>query len=98
MGKSEQEWAVAKVFERVEEARFAAGFLQSNGIAAEIESLHVDELPVNVGSLAEVRLRVPADRLAEARALLSQQEAATGTDLDEAALGAGSSEGETNEQ
>jgi len=47
-----------------------AGFLNSSGIPAEVESLHVEELPVNVGALGEVRVMVPADRLDEARSLL----------------------------
>ncbi len=71
---NEQEWAVARVVESNEEAILAAGFLNSNGIPAEVESLHVDELPVNVGGLGEVRVRVPAERLAEAQALLDRSE------------------------
>jgi hypothetical protein len=87
------EWAVAMVAETVEEARFVVGFLHSSGVPAEIESLHVDELPVNVGSLAEVRVRVPQDRLAEAGALLASQERISSAELDEAAMAA-PSEGE----
>ena len=68
-------WEVAKVVESNEEATLVVGFLESNGIPAEIESLHVDELPVNVGALGEVRVEVPPDRLAEAQALLAQVEA-----------------------
>ena len=68
--KAKREWAIARVVESNEEAILVAGFLKSNGIPAQVESLHVEELPVNVGGLGEVRVRVPADRLAEARALL----------------------------
>ena len=45
-----------------------------NGIPAEVESLHTDELPVNVGGLGEVRVRVPRERLEEALRVLDAQE------------------------
>jgi hypothetical protein len=70
-----QEWGTAKVVETTEEAILVAGFLQNSGIPAEVESLHASELPVDVGALGEVRVRVPADRLDEALAALSVQEA-----------------------
>ena len=73
MGDEKQDrprWKVARIVESNEEAVVVAGFLNSSGIPAEVESLHVEELPVNVGGLGEVRVMVPADRLNEARALL----------------------------
>jgi hypothetical protein len=70
-----REWGIAKVVESNEEAILVAGFLQSNGIPAQVESLHVEELPVNVGALGEVRVRVPKGRLDEALALLEAREA-----------------------
>jgi hypothetical protein len=72
----EREWEIARIVENNEEAVLIAGFLKSNGIPAEVESLHVEELPVNLGGLGEVRVRVPADRMNEARALLDASEAA----------------------
>src|SRR5260370_36269733 len=66
----EREWGSAKIVESNEEAVVVAGFLNSSDIPAQVESLHVEELPVNVGGLGEVRVMVPADRLNEARALL----------------------------
>jgi putative signal transducing protein len=83
MGDEQQdagEWRIAKVVESNEEAVVVAGFLNSSGIPAEVESLHVEELPVNVGGLGEVRVLVPADRLEEARSLLdaSDREAPAG--------------------
>ena len=66
-----REWEIAEVVESNEEAVLVAGFLESNGIPAQVESLHVEELPVNLGALGEVRVRVPAGRLEEARALLA---------------------------
>jgi hypothetical protein len=37
--------------------------------------LHVDELPLTVGGLGEVRVRVPAGQMEEALALLARQDA-----------------------
>jgi hypothetical protein len=76
----EREWGTVKVVESNEEAILVAGYLNSNGIPAEVESLHVEELPVNLGGLGEVRVRVPADRLAEAQALLDASEAGSASD------------------
>jgi hypothetical protein len=70
----EREWGTARVVETNEEAILVAGFLNNNGIPAEVESLHVEELPVNLGALGEVRVRVPADRLEEALALLDARD------------------------
>jgi Putative prokaryotic signal transducing protein len=70
----EREWGTALVVESNEEAIVVAGFLHSNGIPAEVESLHSEELPVNVGGLGEVRVRVPQDHLQEALRLLEAQE------------------------
>ena len=50
----------------------------TNGVPAEVESLLVSELPTTVGHLGEVRIRVPADRLGEAEALLAEQDAEAG--------------------
>jgi hypothetical protein len=71
------EWGTAKVVETNEEAVLIVGFLQSCDIPAEVESLHASELPVDVGALGEVRVRVPKDRLEEALAALDLQEKAT---------------------
>ncbi len=80
----EREWPVAKVVESSEEAIFVAGFLNSSGIPAKVESLHVEELPVNLGALGEVRVHVPADRLAEAQAALDMRDTpAPFADLDD---------------
>jgi hypothetical protein len=69
-----REWGIAKVVESNEEAIVVAGFLKSKGIPAEVESLHVEELPVNLGGLGEVRVRVPVEHLQEARELLAARE------------------------
>jgi Putative prokaryotic signal transducing protein len=74
----DQEWSVVKIVESEEEATLAVGFLQANGVPAEVESLLVSELPTTVGHLGEVRVRVPADRLGEAETLLAEQDAEAG--------------------
>lgn len=58
----------------VEEATVVVGFLQSSGIEASVESLHSSEFPTEVGSLAEVRINVPAEQAADALLLLRDME------------------------
>jgi len=65
-----EEWEVVRTVESEEEATIVVGFLQSSGIPAQVESLHFTEMPVNLGEMGEVRVRVPADRAGEAVALL----------------------------
>lgn len=68
-------WSVAKVVPTEEEAALVAGFLQANGISAQVESLFASEFPTTVGELGEVRIAVPEDQLGEAQRLLAAQEA-----------------------
>lgn len=76
--QAQQEWAVVKIVESEEEATLAVGFLQANGVEAEVESLLATEFPTTVGHLGEVRVRVPAGQLGEAQRLLAEQDAAAG--------------------
>lgn len=69
-----EEWEIVKIVGTEEEATVVVGFLQSSGIDAEAESLHVSEFPTDIGDLANVNIRVPPDRAEEARALLNQRE------------------------
>src|SRR6266852_8847209 len=79
MAEEPGEWKTIKVVGTTEEATIVVGFLQSSGIEAEAESLHVSELPTDLGDLSEIRIRVPADRANDARALLdSREDIATG--------------------
>jgi hypothetical protein len=56
------------------------GFLENNGIPAEIDSLQSSELPLG-DNIDSVRVRVPAERAEEAIALLNTREdVATGED------------------
>ena len=67
-------WAIVHVLESEEDAGIVAGFLQSRGIDCQVESSHSTEFPVTVGSLAVVRVEVPAAQADEARRLLAERD------------------------
>ncbi len=69
-----EDWEIVKIVGTEEEATVVVGFLQSSGIESVVESLHASEFPTEVGDLANVNIRVPADRAEEAKALLNQRE------------------------
>ena len=69
-----EEWEIVKIVGTEEEATIVVGFLQSSGIESEVESLRASEFPADIGDLANVNIRVPAERAEEARALLNQRE------------------------
>jgi hypothetical protein len=69
-----EEWEIVKIVGTEEEATIVAGFLQSSGIESEVESLRASEFPADIGELANVNIRVPAERAEEARTLLNQRE------------------------
>ncbi|HEY8021500.1 MAG TPA: hypothetical protein VIH93_10380 [Thermoanaerobaculia bacterium] len=66
-----EEWEVVRTVGTEEEATVVVGFLQSSGIPAQVESLHIREIPVDFGDMSQVRVRVPADRADEATELLA---------------------------
>jgi len=68
------DWKTAKIVGTEEEAALVAGFLQSNEIPAQVESLHASEFPADFGHLGEVHVMVPAARLADAQELLAQSD------------------------
>lgn len=67
-------WEIARIVGTDEEATLIAGYLDSCGVPAEIESLLFHQEPVNFGRMGEVRIRVPADRLDEAQRLLAERD------------------------
>ena|SRR5215213_3711292 len=74
------EWAIVKDVGTDEEAMVVVGFLENNGIPAEVDSLQSSELPLG-DNIDSVRIRVPAERAEEAIALLNTREnVATGED------------------
>lgn len=72
-------WQAARIVGTEEEAAMAVGFLNNNGIEAQVESLHASEFPTDFGHLGEVHVMVPPDQLAEAQRLLAQIDAETAT-------------------
>lgn len=68
-------WEAVKIVGTEEDAALITGFLNSNGIEAQVESLLASEFPTDFGRLGEVHVMVPAGRLDEARQLLAQSEA-----------------------
>jgi hypothetical protein len=91
-----EEWEIVKIVGTEEEATVVVGFLQSSGLDAEAESLHVSEFPADLGDLANVNIRVPPDQAEEARALLNQREdVATGEEGEMAGEPLPGEEGET---
>ena len=68
------DWEILEVFGSEEEAELMAGYLQSQGLPAQVESAHSHEFPVDVGTMGGVRVEVPAGRVDEARQLLAQRE------------------------
>jgi hypothetical protein len=84
-------WKAAKIVGTEEEATLAVGFLNNNGVEAQVESLHASEFPTDFGLLGEVHVMVPPERLAEAQQLLEQVEAeeAATADQDEEIEGEG---------
>jgi hypothetical protein len=85
MAEEPVEWEIVKVVGTPEEATIVVGFLNSSGIDAEAESLHVSELPTDLGDLSEIRIRVPPGQAQDARALLdSREDIATGEDGNQA--------------
>jgi hypothetical protein len=75
-GELDEMWRVVRTVGTEEEATVAVGFLNSAGIPAESESLHIRELPVDFGDMSQVRIRVPVERADEAIALLGAQDEA----------------------
>ena len=71
-------WEPVAEVETEDEARLMAGFLDTAGVATEVESVASHEFPVTHGDLALVRVWVPAERLEEARRLLAERETASG--------------------
>lgn len=58
----------------LEEAKMIQGFLESEGIPTQLESLELNALPVNFGGIGEIRIYVDATREADALRLLEDRE------------------------
>lgn len=69
-------WSIVKKVETEDEATLMVGYLRANDIPAQVESLRFNEMPVNLGDMAEVRVRVPEERAEAASRLLAERETA----------------------
>ncbi|MEO8274810.1 MAG: DUF2007 domain-containing protein [Thermoanaerobaculia bacterium] len=68
-----ENWEIIDTVGTEEEASLVAGFLDAEGIPAQIESLLFHQEPANFGGLGEVRILVAAGDAARARALLESR-------------------------
>jgi len=66
-----EEWVIVAVVGTEEEAALIAGYLESQDLPCEVESLLFHQEPVNFGRLGEVRIKVPAAARARAEELLA---------------------------
>lgn len=66
-----------------EEAEIIAGLLESEDIPCEIEGPSATPWPENLGALGLSRVMVPADRAAEAKALIAEREKDADVNLSE---------------
>lgn len=57
-----------------EEGRLIAGFLQAQGIEAQVEAVNATEIPVTFGKLGEIRVYVQRQQEAEAQRILQERE------------------------
>jgi len=68
-----------------EEASLIDGYLESEGIAARVESLVFHQEPVTFGRLGEARILVPAGDAEKARRLLAEREVPSDEDAEPSA-------------
>ncbi len=57
-----------------DEARLLAGFLEGEGIPAQVEDVKFDEMPINFGAMGDIRIYVASHDEVRAQALLRQRE------------------------
>ena len=72
--ENEEEWVEVAAAGDDEEAEIIAGLLESEDIPCEIEGPSASPWPENLGALGVSRVVVPADRAAEAKALIAERE------------------------
>jgi hypothetical protein len=72
---SSDDWELVETLGSEPEAALIAGFLESCGIPVRVESRFFRQEPVTFGPMAEVRLCVPPEQVAEARSLLAERRA-----------------------
>jgi len=67
-------WEILEVLSSEEEAAVICGYLESQGVPCQVESVHSHGFAFAVGGLSNVRIEVPTDRVEEARRLLAERE------------------------
>ncbi len=67
-------WEILEVLSTEEEAAVICGYLESQGVPCQVESVHSHGFAFAVGALSNVRVEVPTDRVEEARRLLAERE------------------------
>ena len=72
--ENEEEWIEVAAANDDEEAEIIAGLLESENIPCEIEGSSASPWPETLGALGVSRVVVPADRAAEAKALIAERE------------------------
>jgi hypothetical protein len=72
--ENDEEWVEVAAVGDDEEAEIIAGLLESEDIPCEIEGPSATPWPENTGAMGLSRVVVPADRAAEAKALIAERE------------------------
>ncbi len=72
--ENEEDWVEVASVGDDEEAEIIAGLLESEDIPCEIEGPSATPWPETLGAMGVARVMVPADRAAEARALIAERE------------------------
>lgn len=67
-------WVEIASFGTIEEARLFAGFLEAEGIDAQVENVQSEVLPANFGLLGDIRVYVPKDQEIPATELMRARE------------------------
>ena len=80
-----EEWLTVLVIEDEGQAEVIEGFLRSEGLPCQVESKYSHEFPTHVGHLAQIELKVPESRAAEAKRLIETRETAAGEETVEEA-------------
>ena len=57
-----------------DEAKLLAGFLDAEGIAAQVENVKFDEMPINFGAMGDIRVYVASDEETRALELLQKRD------------------------
>jgi hypothetical protein len=70
-----EEWEIVRTVGTDVEAELIVGYLRSNAIPAQVESIRFEQEPVNFGDMSQVHVRVPQEHQAIAKRLLDQRDA-----------------------